>query len=153
MGTAKTPWWLFDEMKLPGSPKFAAPKSVLVVDDEEYMRSALKALLETWGYQVAIAADGQEALDALIEKESTPHCFSLIITDITMPGMDGVRLIEEIRKLERMVPVLVMSGNIDRETAALLIRHEVVEIIHKPFMPDNLMVIVKGIFSSGFKKG
>lgn len=127
--------------------------NILVVDDEEYMRSAMQTLLEIWGYRTTIASNGQEALDHILEKEPTPHSFSLIITDIAMPVMGGVRLIEEVRKLERKVPVLVMSGNIDRETAAYLNRHEVVDILHKPFMPDDLMVIVKGVFSSWHKKG
>ncbi|MBI5186047.1 MAG: response regulator [Nitrospinae bacterium] len=135
------------------TPLFTAKMNILVVDDEEYMRSALKALLETWGYQTTIASNGQEALDAILEKEPTPHSFSLIITDITMPVMNGVRLIEEVRKLERLVPVLVMSGNIDRETAACLVRHEMVQILHKPFIPDDLMVIAMGVFSSGALRG
>ena len=129
------------------SPKIQ--KTILVVDDEEYVRAAMKDILIVSDYEVATASNGREALDILLEKESSPNRVSLIITDLSMPVMGGIRLIEEAGKLERKVPVLVISGKIDKEITARLLQNGVVEILHKPFLPKELLVIIKGIFNGG----
>lgn len=129
------------------NPRPKMPRTILLVDDEEYVRSAMKEILAVWDYVVATAANGREALDAVLEKESSPDPVSLIITDLSMPVMGGMRLIEEVGKLERRVPVLVISGNVDREITVRLLQSGVVEILHKPFLAKELLTIVNGIFN------
>lgn len=82
-------------------------RTILVVDDSAVMRSSLKANLEMQGFQVRMAADGAEAL-AQLKNGFKPD---LVLTDIHMPGMDGLTLIREIRKLPgfRFVPILVLT--------------------------------------------
>ncbi len=82
-------------------------RTILVVDDSAVMRSSLKANLEMQGFQVRMAADGTEAL-AQLKNGFKPD---LVLTDIHMPGMDGLTLIREIRKLPgfRFVPILVLT--------------------------------------------
>jgi len=66
---------------------------ILVVDDEEFMREAIRLVLEREGYAVAVAVDGQEALEVLRERKP-----DLVITDITMPRMGGYELLTALRK-------------------------------------------------------
>lgn len=66
---------------------------ILVVDDEEFMRDAIRLVLEREGYAVAVAVDGQEALEVVQERKP-----DLVITDITMPRMGGYELLTALRK-------------------------------------------------------
>jgi two-component system chemotaxis sensor kinase CheA len=93
------------------APRTSAP-TVLVVDDSLTTRTLEKSLLEAHGYQVRLAMDGIEALAQL--RDELPD---LVITDIQMPRMDGFRLLEEIRKDERLasLPVIVVTSMEKRE--------------------------------------
>ncbi|MEE9220420.1 MAG: response regulator, partial [candidate division NC10 bacterium] len=78
---------------------------ILIVDDEAGMREFLSIFLEREGFQVESAQDGQEALEAA---EKAP--FDLIISDLRMPTMDGVRLLEGLREFQPEVPVILMTA-------------------------------------------
>jgi CheY-like chemotaxis protein len=80
-------------------------RSILVVDDEESIRRVLVRILEPMGARVACAGNGVEALRAL-EKEE----FSVVITDVLMPEMDGIELIPQIKKKRPNIYILAMSG-------------------------------------------
>lgn len=124
--------------------------NILVVDDEENIRFSLKFFLDAKGHEAVAASNGREALDIIIigRKAVSPRLFSLVITDLLMPVMGGVELIKEIRKLPVKIPVLVISGSIDRETEKKLIDMGVAGILPKPFTPDDIMNKVTGILSS-----
>jgi len=82
------------------------PHRILVVDDEEEVRDILAETLEEFGYAVATAGSGEEALRSL-----TGSCgFSMVITDVRMPGMSGLELSAEIRRRWPDVKVLLISG-------------------------------------------
>ena len=66
---------------------------ILIVDDEEYVRAALKQVLERAGYEVAVAATGNEGLE-LMQREGA----DLVITDVIMPGIDGITTARKIRR-------------------------------------------------------
>ncbi len=78
---------------------------VLVIDDEKDIRVVLKAILERAGHEVVTAADGKEGLGKL-HKEGA----DLVITDVIMPGIDGVATAKEIRKDHPDMPIIVISG-------------------------------------------
>jgi CheY-like chemotaxis protein len=88
------------------SPLQSQPPTVMVVDDEEMMRSLLTRTMEAEHYQVYAAADGVEAL-ALLEK-GLP--VDLVIADVSMPRMDGRELVEELSKRHPHMPVVLISG-------------------------------------------
>lgn len=78
---------------------------VLVIDDEEYVRMTLAQALEDDGHSVLLAVNGQEGLNCY--KAESPD---LVITDILMPGKEGIETILELRKLNPNAKILVMSG-------------------------------------------
>jgi CheY-like chemotaxis protein len=91
-------------------------RTILCVDDNEQSLSIRKIMLETRGYQVVTCTGGQEALERFIKGG-----VDLVLTDLTMPGMDGSKLIDEIKKLSPQTPAILLSGKVkmyDRDTKA-----------------------------------
>ena len=120
---------------------------ILVVEDDELMRRVLQSALEKAGHRVVTAADGGEAQAALARGE-----FALMITDLIMPGKDGIEMIEELRKTRPGLPILAISGGgrMPRDgylkVARLLGAHAV---LGKPFSNDQLLTVVSGLLSAG----
>jgi len=100
----------FDEIgaPVPGPPR--GDESILVVDDEEIIRSVLKEVLGSLGYKVAVAADGMEAMDLF---QADPAGFDLVISDQTMPGLTGSALMELIHGIRPELPVILCTGHSD----------------------------------------
>ncbi len=82
-------------------------KKILVVDDEEQIRDGLKNFLTRQGYVVKVAEGSKEALDFIIKEE-----FPVIITDIKMPDIDGIKLCQSIRDINSSSVILALSGYI-----------------------------------------
>jgi len=83
-------------------------KTVLLIEDDELLKSGLQEVLETQGFRVVGAADGLEALTWISEIK-----VDLVITDLMMPGMNGAELIHRLTKTHPQLPVIVASGAID----------------------------------------
>jgi len=88
---------------------------ILVIDDENLIRSLFRQFLETSGYSVALASDGREGLQMM--KQQKPD---LIITDIMMPEMDGLELLMHIKKQNLDIPVIAISGGMKTQPANFL---------------------------------
>lgn len=80
-------------------------KKILVVDDQESMREMLSELLQMMGYEARAVDGGQQALQSLQETET-----DLVITDLNMPGMDGMELMKRIKMLYPGLPVIIITG-------------------------------------------
>ena len=78
---------------------------ILVIDDEEHIRDVLKQVLERAGYDVVVAADGKEGLETLAAQGA-----DLVITDVIMPGIDGVATVQKIREKFVNTRIIVISG-------------------------------------------
>ena len=89
----------------PGAVRPGTAPDVLLAEDDEPTRSGLELLLKRWGYRVATAADGQTALD----KVRALHP-ALVITDVTMPRLNGLEVLQALRRDRPEMPVIVMSG-------------------------------------------
>jgi len=116
---------------------------VLIVDDEEDIRSLMASILRMHGYQVDLAADGAAAL-ALLRDGSHP---ALILLDLMMPGVNGWELLDQLHadaKL-RTIPVVLVSGAGDLETRAVSLG--AAGYLRKPFDLESLVAAV----SSGFR--
>lgn len=107
----------------------------LIVDDEPTIREYLAELLAGEGYQCATAADGAMALD-LLEQAA----FDAVITDIMMPGIDGIALTKEITSRYGPLPVMIITGYPDRYTTNEALDAGASEFIVKPFSQIEFLV-------------
>jgi DNA-binding NtrC family response regulator len=110
---------------------------VLIADDDQDSCHALAALLDAWGYQVAEATDGSEALDRAMEFRP-----SLIITDLVMPGMDGLALLKALRVELPASTVIVLTGHATVETAVAAMRDGAYDYLTKPVDLRRLRALV-----------
>ncbi len=107
--------------------------SILVVDDEPAIQDILNWALSAEGYRVATAGSGEEALNR-VEQED----FDIIVTDIVMPGLDGLEVLERSRVLSPRAAVIVMTAYAALETAIAALRRGASDYLEKPFSVDLL---------------
>jgi two-component system nitrogen regulation response regulator NtrX len=112
---------------------------VLVVDDEADIRELVAGVLEDEGYAVRSAADSTSALDAIDERRP-----SLVLLDVWLQGskLDGLQLLEQIKRRDATLPVLMISGHGNLDTAVAAIREGAIDFIEKPFKADRLLHLV-----------
>ncbi len=109
-------------------------RSVLVVDDEDGLRSVCNRLLTRAGYDVVAVGDGASAI-----AELGRHTFDAVLSDIQMPGLDGIALLRRIRERDLDVPVLLMTGAPSLDTAIRAVELGALRYIVKPFRNDDLV--------------
>jgi len=109
------------------------PKTCLVVDDEPSLRDTLRRVLERQGFQCTVASSGVEAV-AQLEREPVP----LVISDIRMPEMDGVTLLQEIRERWPETAVVVVTGVTEVGVAVSCLQMGALDYITKPFQIDEV---------------
>ena len=112
--------------------------SILVVDDEEAIRTSLRSILEDEGYQVAVASSGHEALK--IHGTDPPD---LMILDIWMPELDGLETLRRVKEFAPGTQVMMMSGHGSIETAVKAIKLGAYDYIEKPLSLENVTLRVK----------
>jgi len=118
--------------------------SVLVVDDDEMIRSSILAILEVLGHGGAEASRGEEAL-AMLEAGLHPD---VVILDMNMPGLGGVGTLPGIRALRPVLPILLATGRVDQVALDLLKQHSGVTLLSKPFGVKDLKVQLDAITPS-----
>ena len=111
---------------------------ILVVDDEEAIREVVATLLEAQGYQCTPCPNGKIALEAF-----GCDAFDLVLSDIVMPEMDGLKLLAQLRALDREVPVIMVTAMHDISIALEAIRAGAYDYILKPFEKDQLHLSVR----------
>ena len=122
-----------------------ASATILVVEDEQQVRTLIVRLLEKRGYRVMQAQNGREALEVA---SHSIHEISLVITDLVMPEMGGQALIRELTKLREGLPYLCMTGYSQEEVASLDGLHTA-HIIEKPFSPATFLERVQTLINAG----
>jgi len=112
---------------------------ILVVDDEEDIRELVAGVLEDEGYETRSAASADAALEALAARRP-----SLVLLDVWLQGsrLDGLEVLEEIKKRDASIPVLMISGHGNIDTAVAAIRKGATDFIEKPFEADRLLHLV-----------
>ena len=113
-------------------------QNVLVVDDEEVIRDVCTQILSAEGYSVTTAASGKEALHLVSENN-----FDAVVTDIMMPDMSGLELLEVIRSMGIDVSTIVITGLGTFDMATQSDRLGAREFVVKPFTPDELSRAVR----------
>ncbi len=112
--------------------------TVLVVDDKELMRDSVAVTLERAGFSIAAAPDGHAALEQVAK--SRPDC---VVTDMRMPGLTGIDLVQRLRHIDDELPVIVMTAFGTIDTAVRAMREGAFDYLTKPFEGDELVISVK----------
>jgi two-component system nitrogen regulation response regulator NtrX len=112
---------------------------VLVVDDEADIRELVSGVLEDEGYEVRTAADSTQTLDAIEDRRP-----SMVLLDVWLQGsrLDGLQVLQEIKRRDPTIPVLVISGHGNLDTAVAAVREGAVDFIEKPFEAERLIYLV-----------
>jgi DNA-binding response OmpR family regulator len=113
---------------------------ILIIDDEEAIRRPLQILLERFGHEVTVAADGQEGLRLWRSLGA-----DLVITDIMMPNKDGIETIVELQTSAQPVPVIAMSGGDVSQRLDLLGDARLLGAVHTVCKPFSLSEMLKKI--------
>lgn len=127
-------------------PKTEIPhgkETLLLVDDEESLREAFRAVLESRGYRVLCASDGEEAIHIFSEHA---HSINLVLTDFGLPRRSGLEVVAHVKKIDPSVKVIVVTGYLDAEQRAQLRDLKVDAIMMKPTKPGQVVQQVRTLF-------
>ena len=128
----------------PAAPEGAAPtvRTLLCVDDEPNILSALRRLFRASGYRILLAGDGPQALEVLAKEP-----VHMVISDMRMPGMDGSQLLEQVRQRWPDITRVLLTGYADvKSTIAAINRGEIYRYINKPWNDDEMLLMVQQAF-------
>ena len=117
---------------------------IVVVDDEEIMREVLLELLSSESYSVDLAENGYQALEMIREKD-----YGVMLLDLMMPGIDGLQVLEELKKAENAPTVVVLTAYASIERAVRATKLGAFDFISKPFKNDELLLAVKNAMEHG----
>ena len=112
--------------------------SILVIDDEEIMREILETLLTREGYDVRLAASGAEGLEMA---RALP--FDAAIVDIMMPGLDGIATLDELKRIDEDLNVIIITAYASVESAIAAMKGGAFDYITKPFKNEEVLVVVR----------
>ena len=115
---------------------------ILLIDDEELVRSTAKVILERAGYTVLLGRDGNDGLRVLRRQQEK---IDLILLDMSMPGKSGVEVLKEIRLLDEKIPVAIASGYSEEEVAKRFGSNMISGFVQKPFTSSRLLEDVAGL--------
>ncbi|HEY7789145.1 MAG TPA: sigma-54 dependent transcriptional regulator [Vicinamibacterales bacterium] len=118
--------------------------SILVIDDEEIMREILEALLTREGYHVRLAANGAEGIELA---RTLP--FDAAIVDMMMPGLDGMATLDELKKINDELAVIMITAFASVESAIAAMKSGAFDYITKPFKNDEVLVVVRNALERG----
>jgi CheY-like chemotaxis protein/anti-sigma regulatory factor (Ser/Thr protein kinase) len=118
-------------------------KKILVADDDRATRHMLKSVLEEAGYEVSVAVDGNAAL-----KKVNAGAFDLLLTDVWMPGMNGLELLARLREEPNYPRTIVMTSDDTSEVMLRAIREQAYHYIRKPVDPTAVVELVKDALSA-----
>lgn len=113
-------------------------RRVLVIDDDAFLRDLLSRFLTRKGFSVSVAGDAAEALAAV--KEQTYH---VALTDIVLPGMDGIALIDQLKERNPSVIIIMMTGHPSLETALKALKKGVDDYLVKPFKLEQIDEVIR----------
>jgi two-component system response regulator FixJ len=117
----------------------AADRTVFVVDDDEAALDSLVMLLRSDGLNPRGFSSAADFLEAL-----TPEARGCIISDVRMPGMDGVQLIRALKGMDCLLPVIVITGHADVTVAVQAMKSGAAEFVQKPFESELILRLVRG---------
>ena len=115
-------------------------KTILLVDDNDQVRTSLETLLELTGFSVKTASSGQEAVEIFTRFQQS---IDLVVLDLVMPIMDGVSTFEAIYKIDSSVAIVMMSGYADAAALAKVDQLPIRGFVKKPFSTEELLAVIQ----------
>ena len=115
------------------------PRKVYVIDDDEAMRDSLMFLLDAAGFEVTLFEAAQQFLDAV-----STLSFGCVVSDVRMPGIDGIELLKRLKVAHSTFPIVVMTGHGDVPLAVEAMKLGAVDFLEKPFEDDRLIAMIDG---------
>src|SRR6187401_2316107 len=112
--------------------------TILVVDDEDIMREILETLLTREGYEVRLSASGAEGLELA---RSVP--FDAAIVDIMMPGLDGIATLDELKRIDDDLAVVILTAYASVESAISAMKSGAFDYVTKPFKNEEVLVVIR----------
>ena len=128
------------------SEEYRGSETVLVVEDEDSVRDMIREILAEYGYDVLEARSGREAVDLCSRHQGTIH---MMLTDVVMPGMNGVELSKRLAPMQPEMKVLIMSGYTADAIAHQGMLDPGIAFLQKPFAMDTLAHKVREVLDSG----
>ena len=119
-------------------------KKILIIDDDRDMRTGVTDLLKEEGYNVFSAVNGREGIAFAGEN----HC-DLVLLDKNMPDMDGMQVLEEIKKIDNKLPIIILTGFSDIKTAVQAMKLGAFDYLTKPFENEEICLVVKKAIQVG----
>ncbi len=113
---------------------------ILVVDDEKNIRLVIAQCLEAAGYTVDLAVDGEHGLQKMAE-----HSYHLLLLDLKLPGIDGMEVLTQSRRMHADLPVIMMTAHGTVETAVEAMKLGALDYLQKPFTPDEILAQVSRV--------
>ena len=114
------------------------PNKVYVIDDDEAVRDSLLFLLDSAGFEVTLFETAQQFLDAL-----PALSFGCVVSDVRMPGIDGIELLKRLKAAHSAFPIVVMTGHGDVPLAVEAMKLGAVDFLEKPFEDDRLIAMIE----------
>ena len=112
-------------------------KKVLVIDDEQIVLDSVSQILIDENYEVDVSLSGREGLDWAIERP-----YDIVLTDIRMPDIGGMRVLRDIKRIKSSLPVLIITGYATTKSAVQAMKLGAADYIEKPFEPEQLLEAV-----------
>ncbi|MBA4371532.1 MAG: response regulator [Thermodesulfovibrio sp.] len=122
--------------------------SILIIDDSSYMRGKIRTILKSANHEIFEAADGMKGLQM-----ASAGTYDLILLDIIMPGMDGVKILGAIRQLGKEPPVIIVTADIQESVYKQCIDLGAFAVIHKPPKEEELLSWVTQALARGKEQG
>jgi PAS domain S-box-containing protein len=117
-------------------------ETILVVDDEESMKTLLSAVFKEKGYTVITASDGQEALDIYRQRHAE---INIVLTDMGLPKLGGEEVVSGIKKINKDARIIVASGYFEKAIKTELAKSGVKDFVQKPYLPDEILQKVREV--------
>lgn len=113
-------------------------KKVLVIDDERIVTDSVTKILEAENFEVEVAATGRQGVDMALQNEH-----ALVLTDLRMPDIGGMRVLRDIKRARPALPVIMITGFATVRSAVQAMKLGAAEFLEKPFAPDDLVRTVR----------
>ncbi len=136
------PLELIDTVEESNQTRSGEDTTILVIEDEEMLRELLRSILNSIGYKVLIARDGEEGVDLF---RNNMDRVALVISDLGLPKLSGTEVVTRILEISRKVKVAIASGFIDPEVKSEMEKEGITHFIQKPYKMAEVLRIVNGI--------